>query len=722
MAGKARSKAAPVAASQLPVARVLVDNPLPHLNRPFDYLVPEAMDAIAQPGVRVRVRFAGRLVSGYIAERVEDSDYPGRLGFLDAVVSAEQVLTPQVLRLARAVANRYAGTLADVLRLAVPPRHARVEAAMTQMSSAQLQRPGAPGGPGAPDGLATAQERGEIDGLPAPENYTVAPLIQAATSQTETVTSDSPGWAQYDTGTALLRALGRGLPARAVWQIAPAEDWPTRLAEAAAVVHDADKGVLLVVPDARDLARLESALAAVIGADSIAVLSAELGPAERYRRFLRVLHGHVRVVAGTRSAAFAPVARLGLIVVFADGDDALAEPRAPYPHARDVLLLRATQAEAGMLIGGYGRTAEAQHLVTAGWAHDVLPTRALVRSRSARIEAFSDVFRPDADSAAASARLGPAAFAAIRAALAANSPALVQVARRGYLGILLCFDCRRTLHCRHCHGALAQPSSASQPVCRWCGRVETAAVCQVCGCRRHRSAAPGDRRTAEELGRAFPGVPVFTSSGDRIRDDVPAGKGIVIATAGAEPAVRGELAGYGALVLLDSAAMLTRPDLRAAEEALRRWMTAAALVRPAANGGRVVLGVDTSTPAAQALIRWDAAFFANAELAARRELELPPTAVLAAIDGTPVELAEFVHDGIPGLSINATLLGPVPLNVALPGAKKHPTDEAAERLLVRVPLADRANLAAVLAELAAARSARKERRPLRVQIDPQAGI
>src|SRR5262249_7623378 len=85
----------------------------------------ERLDGIARPGCRVRVRFAGQLVDGYLLVREAASEHPGRLAFLERVVSPEPVLTPQIAGLARAVADRYAGTLADVLRLAIPPRHAR---------------------------------------------------------------------------------------------------------------------------------------------------------------------------------------------------------------------------------------------------------------------------------------------------------------------------------------------------------------------------------------------------------------------------------------------------------------------------------------------------------------------------------------------------------------------------------------------------------------------
>ncbi|MDT0308755.1 primosome assembly protein PriA, partial [Streptomyces sp. DSM 44917] len=129
-------RGAPVA-ERLPVARVLVDKGLVHLDRLFDYAVPAAMDEEARPGVRVRVRFgagqrAGRregggLINGFIVERRAETDFPGVLAPLAQVLSTEPVLSPGLLRLCRAVADRYAGALADVVQLAVPPRMARAE-------------------------------------------------------------------------------------------------------------------------------------------------------------------------------------------------------------------------------------------------------------------------------------------------------------------------------------------------------------------------------------------------------------------------------------------------------------------------------------------------------------------------------------------------------------------------------------------------------------------
>ncbi|WP_449372937.1 primosomal protein N' family DNA-binding protein [Arthrobacter psychrolactophilus] len=115
-----------VLAPHLPVAQVVIDSPLPHLDRIFDYSVPLELDAEAQPGVRVRVKFSGQDLNGFLVARVDESE-SSRLVPLARVYSAVPVLAPHVLELARKVAARYAGTVADVLRVAVPPRVASLE-------------------------------------------------------------------------------------------------------------------------------------------------------------------------------------------------------------------------------------------------------------------------------------------------------------------------------------------------------------------------------------------------------------------------------------------------------------------------------------------------------------------------------------------------------------------------------------------------------------------
>ncbi|MBM4540548.1 primosomal protein N' [Rhodococcus hoagii] len=648
--------------------------PVAHLDREFDYLIPAELDDQAQPGVRVRVRFSGRLVDGYLLERIESSEHPGKLGWLDRVVSAEPVLTAEVRDLVDAVAQRYAGTRTDVLRLAVPPRHAKVES----------------------------------------EEWTPRPVP-------EPPKADREAWSAYTHGINFLEALEAGRGPRAAWQALPGEDWTTRLAELAGVVAATGRGVILVVPDQRDLDRLLAACESVVGADHVVGLAAGLGPAARYRRWLAALRGTARIVVGTRASVFAPTPDIGLVVVWDDGDSSLSEPRSPYPHAREVALLRAHSTGCAVVIAGHARTAEAQALVDSGWAHDLVAARDVVRARAPMITALADSDHALArDPGARAARLPGIAFAAARQALAAGHGVLVQVPRRGYVPSLACAKCRAPARCRRCNGPLALPAAAGpdgagSPTCKWCGVADTNHRCHACGARALRAVVVGAGRTAEELGRAFAGTAVHTSGGSDVKAEISPGPKLVVSTVGAEPVMPG---GYGAALLLDGWALLGRADLRAAEETLRRWMTASALVRPQGDGGQVVVVADSGIPTVQALVRWDPVWHARGQLEERAEVGFPPAVHLAAIDGTVASIGEILE--LAALPESAEVLGPVPLppGERLPFSSDEPEPEDVERMLVRVPRADGRALAKALAEARAVRSARRSVGPVRVQVDP----
>ena len=192
---------------------------------------------------------------------------------------------------------------------------------------------------------------------------------------------------------------------------------------------------------------------------------------------------------------------------------------------------------------------------------------------------------------------------------------LVQVPRRGYLAAISCGRCRARAHCALCGGPLRIAGAHEVPDCGWCGALAAAGTAALRP-DRFRAIVTGAARTAEELGRAFPGVQVRTSGGEAVIATVADQPALVIATPGAEPSGR-----YAAALLLDGWALLSRPSLRAGEEALRRWLAAAAMVRAE---GTVLVHADAALPAAQALIRWDPVSFAERELADRAELGFPP--------------------------------------------------------------------------------------------------
>lgn len=668
-------------AKELPVARVLVDKGVLHLDRYFDYAVPEELDADAQPGVRVRVRFgAGRhrvregrregggLIDGFLVERLAESDYSGPLAALAQVVSPEQVLSEELLGLSRAVADRYAGSLADVLQLAVPPRSARAE-----------QRP-------------------SPEPLPPPAMPEAGP------------------WVRYERGAAFLESLASGGAPRAVWNALPGAEWSDGLARAVAATLASGRGALVVLPDGRAVARVDAALTALLGEGRHAVLTADAGPEKRYREWLAVRRGVVRAVIGTRAAMFAPVQDLGLVAIWDDGDDSHSEQHAPQPHAREVLLLRAALDKCGFLLGGWSCTVEAAQLVESGWAGPLVAGREQVRGAAPLVRTVGDMDLAR-DEAARAARLPTLAWQAVREGLR-QGPVLVQVPRRGYVPRMACANCRAPARCRHCSGPLEGQEAGAALRCGWCGRDESGWHCPECGGFRLRAQVVGARRTAEELGRAFPAVPVRTSGREHVLDTVPGAPALIVSTPGAEPVAEG---GYAAALLLDGWAMLGRPDLRAGEDALRRWMAAAALVRPQSAGGTVVVVAEPTLRPVQALVRWDPVGHAVRELAERAELGFPPVSRMAAVSGDGEAVAEFLSTA--ELPREAEVLGPVPLPVTAAGRPRRtgapPPGEHWERALVRVPPGRGAALASALKAAQAARMARGAGEALvRVRIDP----
>ncbi|GAB3257774.1 primosomal protein N' [Kineosporia babensis] len=692
-------------AAELPVARVTVDVPLPHLDRVFDYLVPEPMSAAAQPGVRVRVRFGGQDIEGYLLERVAETEHQGKLAPLRKVVSPEPVLIPSVLRLCQAVAERYAGNLTDVLRLAVPPRHARVE---------QAPRPD----------------------VPEPLQGPVEPQ----------------GWEKYRAGPALLARIAAGDAPRAVWTALPGPAWCEDLATVIQTALHAGRGSLVVLPDKRDADALDKVLTKRLGEGRHARLEADLGPTTRYRNFLALSRGDVRVAIGTRAAAFAPVHDLGLVVIWDDGDEMHAEPRAPYPHAREVLAVRAELEGAALIAGSWSRSVECAAWLRTGWARPVAAERSVVRGAWPRIQVAATAIG-GRDDPSAHGRLPSPAWRAISDGLR-RGPVLVQVPRAGYLPGLACQDCRHPARCTHCHGPVGFPAAqkngdeAGLPECRWCGRHATAWRCGNCQGRRLRATTVGVGRTAEELGQAFSGAAVVVPQADGPVPNVPA-NALVVSTPGIEPTVDG---GYAAAVLLDAGRLLERPDLRASEDALRRWLSAAAQVRPSSSGGSVIITADPQAPAVQALVRIDPGTQADRELDERTELGFPPAVVLADVTGTATAVNSLVRtaqlpEGTQTLGPTEVLLPPGP-----PGASPAPkpvkppkrrlprrpsqqlagleepvvpepvvedVDETQVRVLLRAPRQEIAALAKALHTAAAIRSSRRESGgATRIQLDP----
>lgn len=669
-----------------PVARVRVDSTLPQVDRTFDYRVPAELSEDAVPGARVRVLFNGHEMTGYIEERAATTDWTRTsLLPLKSVLSRVPSVAPEIFALAEALADRYASTVANVLRLAVPPRIAALDKKYAPLlpgyESAYLGKPARVNAPenSAENAPANNSESAEPESSSASAaSSTADPYAWLATPgapapfvlDPPTLNPDAPDaasvFSDYENGAEFIEDVAAGAATRAVMTVLPGHlehTWADVLATALAAAAASGRGAIAVVPTAKNLDLLEAALAERLPADSFVRLSSDSTPHTRYHGFVKARLGQVPVVIGTRAAAYAPVANLGLVVCWDDGDSSLVEQRAPYCHARDVLLLRASAENTAALFAGFSMSSEAARLVRTRWASHVRAPRALVRDYSPRIFSTGSEFELARDPLAAMARIPHLAFEHARRALA-RGPVLVQVARSGYIPSFSCERCRMPARCGECSGPLSVASGSSVPSCSWCGHLAQQWRCSECGFTHWRYSAAGATRTAEELGRAFPNVPVISSAGDHVRASVGPEPALVVATPGAEPVAFG---GYAAALLLDADKMLRFDSLRAPEAALRRWLNAAALVRPAALEGTVVTTASPS-PVEQALVRWDPAWFARQELEERAQTGLPPAVRTAAVTGAEADVRAFMEEFLGSSALpervreQLRIVGPVPLD------------------------------------------------------------
>ncbi|WP_226533169.1 primosomal protein N' [Microbacterium paraoxydans] len=584
------------------IARVLLDSPLPQLDRLFDYALPAELGDVPL-GVRVRgpLRTAGRVIDGYIVaiDTEDDADRP--LSEVESVVSAVPVLPEHLYTLARRVADRAAGSASDVLRLVIPKRQVRVEKAWTADSPVME-----------PD--AAALENAE-----------------------ETV-------AAYDGLGAVLDEGGRAAVEAIPQLLDGVQGWATLLASAAARMLSSGKSSIIVVPDHRDLDRLLAALEPLVPAGTVVRHDSRQTNPDRYRAFLRTLEDAPCIVVGNRSAVYSPVVA-GLVAIWDDGDPLLGEPLAPYVHSRDAALLRQELEGSALLFAGHSRTTDVERLVALGWLQDVRAARRVLPR--VVLSTAQEMEQPTAQ------RMPSSAFLAARKA-AAEGPVLVQVSRPGFSPSLVCAECRAPARCPHCGGPLGARHRGAVPVCGWCGRGASAWTCPSCSSTKLRLASSGSERTADELGRAFPGVRVIVADGAHQVDRVTDRPALVVATRGAEPIADG---GYRAVVLLDGPRMLQAPDLRVAESCLRWWSNAAALAAP----GAPVHLVGVNGAAAKALATWSHAAHARAELESRAPLHMPPTTRVALVQGSVSAVGDALG-ALKELALpNDAVLGPVPV-------------------------------------------------------------
>lgn len=591
------------------IAQVVVEVEPLHLDRPFDYLIPD--DVEITTGHRVLVAFGGRSVRGLVVgvgttttvERNRLRPITRRLG--------EHVwVRPQELDVLQWAAERYGAPLADVVRHALPPRTVDVE---RRAHRAGWYPPG------------TA--RRPSDPPPGPDAI-------------------GQRWAAYgDQGAELIAAVeaGRG---SFMWRPLPGEDVAERLAELAQLCLAGGRDVLVIVPD--PASPIADALLRDAG-DLAVDLRGSPSPRVRYRRWLAARCGQARVVIGERGASFVPVDRLGLAVVFDEANPALKERRSPRYHAREVVLERARQARGVGLAIGTVPSALAWRLLRERRLTPVRPSRDAERRARPRVDIVSWTDQPRT-------RLSRQAIQALRDATGGGDYGVVLAARRGEGRMLVCRRCGTRSSCPTCDASLARAGAGV--ICEGCGWTSnTVPACVDCGAREVSPLAAGATWIGGELRRSLK-VTVAVLEG--YGQPAPPPPAILVMTRGSvldTPPGR-----VRAVVLPDLDGSLRRPSLDATEDALRLAMNVASWTvhrrgDPAASTV-VVQTTEPEHPAIAALTAWDPAGFWRAEIENRAALRFPPitTAIRLQLRPDP-DRESKLREVIPP---SDELLGPLP--------------------------------------------------------------
>ena len=606
--------------AELPIARVAVEVEPYHLDRPFDYRVG---DTDPRVGARVEVVFAGRVRKGVVLERVATTDVaPGRLRDLRRVLGEHVWITPDELELARWVARRWGGTLADVLRHALPGRTVDVE-----------RRAAAAGW------------------------FPTAPRVTAPAAPS------TAAWARYGQGGARLVAAAATGGGRFVWRPLPDEQVAERIGELVRVVLAGDRDVLVVAPDpVSPIADAVLAAAGDLAVDARGLASDRV----TYRRWLQARTGQARVVVGGRGVALWPLARPGLVVVLDEANPAHKELRSPRHHVREVALERARRAGGVALLVGTVASAATWRLLREQRITPVAGARDVEVAAAPPVVVDSDP----------RGRLGHAAVRALRAAVQEQAHGVVLATRRGEGRALACRACGAALRCPECEATVA--ADGAGVLCLGCGWTRPQRP-RCPSCRARDAWVPlraGAQRLAAELGRSLPDVAVHALEGHA--PEVPPPPAVLVVTRGS--VLDAPPGPVGAVVVPELDALTRRPVVDAGEDALRLCLAMAGWVARSGAGPRradlpdavgdvpprgddevprvVVQTREPDGPVAVAIASWDPSGYWRTEAPLRDELGFPPGGRLVGVDA-PVDDTEAVDVALrAAVGEAAVVLGP----------------------------------------------------------------
>jgi primosomal protein N' (replication factor Y) len=677
-----------------PIARTVVLLRLHHLgDRRFDYRVPPRLVDSVRVGSVVTVPFGKRTVRAIVVGIEGQAEVPDE-GVRDIEDVAPDAVSPELLDLAEAVSARYLCSLESCLRLVAPVgstagrisrrperkdwivRAARPEetSAVTAKQAAVLAFIPDEGLPVKALLLETGVGRGvlltlEKKGLVAFREATQPHRSAADGSQAEAGadTGDIPNlWPEQDRAVAGLTAAfdEPGFSSRLLWGITGSGKTEVYL-RLIGHAMDRGRGAILLVPEIALTPQTIQRVKARFGGN-VGVFHSGLPPSERLREYRRVASGEASIVVGARSAVFAPVKDLGLIIIDESHDGSYKQEEEPRYHVRTVAELRLLRG-GGLLLEG-SATPSVESMAAA-------EERLRLSQRAAGTPPNVEVV--DMRRQGAGLLLAPRSREALAEVLRGEEQAILLLNRRGYAGYVHCDACGHVLMCTDCELSLTYHRRDGRLLCHHCGRAYTQpTACPSCGEAPLTRAAPGTERLDRELRTLVPGDQVF-----RLDSDVAAGAARVQAILGRFAAARpGVLVGtqmvakghdfpsVTLVVVVDADVGLYIPDFRAAERTFQLLTQVAGRAGRADRLGRVLVQTwNPEVPCIRMALERDEEGFYREELAIRERLGYPPFTELVRLVTSSTEAdraraaAWHLVEGLSPRFERGELHGPAPL-------------------------------------------------------------
>lgn len=606
--------------SKLPIASVLVDTPVSHLEGIYDYWIPSKIDKLVTIGTKVIVPFGNVNADGLVINRTLNQSNDGKLKEIIDVTSPSSMVSAQMLEHIEMVRNRFGGSFWSLLKQSIPKRVVKVEKMKTELDSQTYNH--------ANDNLQDLIGRADFGMLNSNKRLKWAVNLPIATDSALFVAKIVLARAQFNQ-------------------------------------------VLLLVPDDKDIRLIKRQIDQISKVD-VLELSSNLDSSTRYRNFLQTCFGAPKIIIANRSGAFTNLQSDSTVIVLNDLDASHYEQHSPGWNSRDVTLLR--DKNTSFIFVSASHSLEIARLIDVGWLE-----QKIYKSKSEISIVASDSNR--------------SFLSTIKKSLSSGS-VLVTVSEKGYANVFLCSKCRNSAKC-DCGGKLQIKSSNSQPECYLCSKKVSDWHCLYCGDTRPYVISKGIDRNAEEIGKANPNIPIYTSSGTKQIEDLPEGHCIVLSTAGSEP--NGE---YSAVVMLDGENIFNRPTLRAEEIARLNWFSNLSRL---SSKSEVFVSLSNNHPVVQSMLKGSSSYSVKRELENREAAKLPPYYRVASVSGSKADISKFVHNLIATKKYEIT--GPVEMN------------HLESKLLIRVESSGGSDLVDLLDDVVKIQGI-KGKKIFRVRLDP----